>query len=97
MLDMAGNTLDEFLKNLNNLHAQVGVTLPKLKPPSFEIENVRDKVWRVHYHSDRSGLTSMMIGLLKGLAQRFGLQASVVVEAVSGQDSDHDVYLLTAH
>ena len=71
--------------------------MPQLKPPSFEIENVQDKVWRVHYHSDRSGLTSMMIGLLKGLAQRFGQQADVIVESANGQDGDHDVYLLTVH
>ncbi len=97
MLDMAGSSLDEFLKNLNNLHSQVAVTLPELKPPSFKIDNVEEKIWRVHYHSDRAGLTSMMVGLLKGLAQRFGQEGEVVVEAINGEGSDHDVYLLTVH
>ena len=97
MLDMAGSSLDEFLKNLNSLHSQVELKLPELKPPSFEIENIDQGAWRVHYHSDRAGLTPMMVGLLKGLAQRFGHEGEVEIEASCAQGGDHDIYRLTIH
>lgn len=36
LMDMSGDNLPEFLQNLDNLHAGVGVSFPQLKPPSFE-------------------------------------------------------------
>ncbi len=38
MLDMSGDTLPEFLENLDDMHARVGVIFPRLQPPSFEVE-----------------------------------------------------------
>lgn len=36
LMDMSGDNLPEFLQNLDNLHAGVGVSFSQLKPPSFE-------------------------------------------------------------
>ena len=77
LLSMMGNTLEEFLENLDSMHARVGGTMPQLVPPSFEREPQPDGSSILHYRSDREGLAPMVLGLLKGLAKRFGVRLEV--------------------
>jgi hypothetical protein len=77
LLDMSGDNLPEFLQNLDNLHARVGVSFPKLKPPSFDCaENSEDEL-SLEYRSEREGLAPMVIGLVKGLGDRFETEVDV--------------------
>ncbi|XZN91688.1 MAG: heme NO-binding domain-containing protein [Microcoleus sp.] len=71
ILDMAGDTLPEFLENLDDLHTRIGVQFPKLQPPSFECTEVSENVIDLHYQSTREGLAPMVVGLVKGLGDRF--------------------------
>lgn len=77
MMDMGGDTLPEFLENLDNLHARVGVSFPKLQPPSFECTNMEENSLSLHYRSDREGLTPMIFGLIKGLGTRLDTEVHV--------------------
>ena len=43
MLKLAGDNFSEFVQNLDNLHARVGLSFPKLKPPGFHCTEVTDK------------------------------------------------------
>jgi hypothetical protein len=70
-LYLGGETLDVFLGNLNKLHTQVKQLFPDLRPPSFSIEKNKDKEFHLFYRSEREGLTPMVVGLLKGLADYF--------------------------
>lgn len=70
-LGLMGDTLEEFLDNLDALHARVGMTMPGLVPPSFSREEIGPDEWILHYSSEREGLAPMVTGLLKGLARRF--------------------------
>ncbi|MEE2939835.1 MAG: heme NO-binding domain-containing protein [Planctomycetota bacterium] len=82
-LGMMGDTLEEFLDNLDALHVRVGMSMPGLIPPSFSREKVADDEWLLHYTSERAGLAPMVIGLLKGLARRF--EEDVELEALEGR------------
>lgn len=84
LLDLSGSTFDEFLGNLDALHARVGFTLPGMRPPSFTCVGVAPGRYRLHYRSERSGLAPMVRGLLFGLADRFG--QDVVIEQVGTRD-----------
>lgn len=77
LLSMMGNTLDEFLDNLDTMHARIGGTMPELVPPSFEREPQEDGSSILHYRSPREGLAPMVIGLVKGLAKRYGVKIDV--------------------
>lgn len=77
LLSMMGDTLEEFLENLDSMHARVGTTMPQLVPPSFEREPQPDGSSILHYRSDRAGLAPMVLGLLRGLAKRFTVQIEV--------------------
>ncbi|AVH65972.1 heme NO-binding protein [Nostoc sp. 'Peltigera membranacea cyanobiont' 213] len=94
MMDMSGDTLPEFLENLDNLHARVGVSFPKLQPPSFECTDMEENSLSLHYRSDREGLTPMVIGLIKGLGTRFDTEVHITQTLNRDEGAEHDEFLV---
>lgn len=94
MIDMSGEDLPEFLENLDNLHARVGVTFPKLQPPSFECTEMEEQSLTLHYRSSREGLTPMVVGLVKGLGERFDTEVEITQTQSTDTGADHDEFLL---
>lgn len=92
LLEMTGNTLTEFLANLDNLHTRVSLAMPELRPPSFEYEEVSERLARIHYRSEREGLSPMVVGLLKGLAVRFNTSVDIKHVEDRSSGSEHDVF-----
>lgn len=88
LLTMMGVSLDEFLDNLDSMHARIGSTMPKLQPPSFEREPQPDGSCILHYRSEREGLAPMVRGLIRGLAGRFGI--SIEVEQLPATQAGHE-------
>lgn len=85
LLDMWGDNLVDFLKNMNNLHARVSLSFPELKPPSISVSETTDSSFKLHYRSDREGLAPFVVGLLRGLGARFGVAVEVSEHARSEQ------------
>jgi len=96
LLDLSGRSFEEFLFNLDNLHTRLGLSMPALRPPSFECEKLDEKTYRLHYRSEREGLTPMVVGLIKGLADKFGHGVAIRLDVERGQtpDADHDEFLI---
>ncbi|AUS99123.1 heme NO-binding protein [Nostoc sp. CENA543] len=94
MMDMSGDTLPEFLENLDNLHARVGVSFPKLQPPSFECSDVDEDALKLHYRSDREGLAPMVLGLVKGLGTRFDTEVEITQTQSRDNGAEHDEFLV---
>lgn len=94
MMDMGGDTLPEFLENLDELHARVGINFPKLVPPSFECHEVEENQLELHYHSSREGLAPMVTGLVKGLGQKFDTEVKVTQTSSREQGSEHDTFVI---
>mgnify|MGYP002777753412 CR=1 FL=1 len=94
LLNSAGKSLPEFVENLDNLHARVGLSFPQLRPPSFDCEHSSETAMDLHYHSDREGLAPMVIGLLHGLGKRFHTQVQVSQTQFREQGADHDVFAI---
>ena len=97
LMDMAGDSLPEFLQNLDDLHARVGVTFPQLRPPSFDTEECDSGApgqgtMHLHYHSQRQGLAPMVMGLVEGLGERFETPVQVQQLADRQSGADHDVF-----
>lgn len=92
LMEMAGASLPEFLHNLDDLHARVGVNFPQLQPPSFDAEDQGEGAMHLHYHSRREGLAPMVIGLVEGLGDRFQTPVQVQQLACRSQGADHDVF-----
>ncbi|MEM7205546.1 MAG: heme NO-binding domain-containing protein [Planctomycetota bacterium] len=94
LLDASGRSFDEFLDQLDALHSRVGLTLPNLRPPSFVVERGEPGAWRLRYYSERVGLAPMVVGLVRGLADRFGMEVDVMLEAPRSAESDCDVFAI---
>tara|TARA_R110002073_G_scaffold156134_1_gene311448 strand:+ start:601 stop:1221 length:621 start_codon:yes stop_codon:yes gene_type:complete len=92
LLTMMGSTLDEFLDNLDSMHARIAGTMPELMPPSFERETCDDGSSILHYRSEREGLAPMVLGLLKGLARRF--EVSIEIEQLAVNEAGHARFLV---
>lgn len=92
LMEIAGSSLPEFLHNLDDLHARVGVNFSKLVPPSFDAEEAEPGTMHLHYHSKRQGLAPMVIGLVEGLGQRFETPVDVEQLACRSEGADHDVF-----
>lgn len=97
LLEVSGNSLTEFLENLDNMHAQVGLIFPALRPPSFRVTDIGADRLTLHYFSERQGLSAMVIGLLEGLEAHFQLSISAHQTADKSAGADHDIFEVTFH
>lgn len=89
LMEMVGTTFVEFLSNLDNLHRRLGDIMPLLNPPSFTIKKVEEGLIELQYKSKREGLNAMVVGLLKGLGNRFDLQGIDIVQGQTGKEADY--------
>ena len=86
LMDAAGGDLGDFLENLDAMHARVMLSYPDLVPPSFRLSDRTDGSMSLHYSSTRVGLEPLVIGLLKGLADRFDVRIEVRQRSERGAD-----------
>ena len=89
-----GNDLFTFLKNLDNLHLNIGNVMPELKPPSFKSTDITTNSLKLHYYSDRVGLHPFVEGLIVGLAEHFNQSVQVQLVAPKSTNNDHDIFLV---
>jgi hypothetical protein len=92
LLDVSGRSLVDFLENLDNMHAQLGLILPALHPPSFRVADVTAESLVLHYFSERPSLAAMVVGLLEGLEAHFDLDIKVRQIADRANGADHDIF-----
>lgn len=94
LMAMSGDTLPEFLQNLDDLHTRVGISFPKLQPPSFDCEEVEEQTIHLHYHSHREGLAPMVVGLVKGLGTHLNTDVEVTQTQSKSDGADHDEFTI---
>jgi hypothetical protein len=95
LLGMFGDNMKDFLKNLDSMHARMGTTFPKLRPPSFVCRDIDATTSELEYHSERAGLTPFVVGLLKGLGKYFETPVDIKVIGTKSESVSHDTFLLT--
>jgi hypothetical protein len=88
LMAILGNDLVEALENIDNLHSRVAFAFPDLLPPSFWITDKEGHSLVLHYQSVRTGMAPMILGLVRGLARRYG-QAVEVRHLDSPSDNHH--------
>lgn len=67
LLKSGGNSLPEYLNNLNMTHFRLKNMLPNMISPKFNVTNITDYSLVLTYISNRNGLEYMLIGIIKGL------------------------------
>lgn len=94
VLDMSGQDFLAFIKNLNNMHARIGLWMPDLKPPSFLVTDEKPGAFKLQYRSSRSGYAPMVKGLLKGLGERFNTDVTVDHARGANQGLDYEEFIV---
>lgn len=92
-LNLAGDTLPEFLNNLNNLHTRVALAFQSLRPPEFNVIEDNGESLRLQYISPREGLAPFVLGLLDGLGELF-CQDMEIEHTLKREDCGHDEFLV---
>lgn len=77
LMDLFGQDFKACLKNLNQLHMRMGMTLPQLSPPNFVYREISENIIELEYQSKRKGLSPMVQGLLEGLATKYKVKAEI--------------------
>jgi hypothetical protein len=78
LLAMAGRDFETLVNNLDDMHAKIKVSLPTIRPPSFDCVRRDDGLLEISYHSEREGLFPFVEGILEGLAADFGEQVDII-------------------
>ena len=76
------------------MHARLSLSMPEMRPPSFVCEQLGDDEIRLEYWSERAGLAPMVVGLLEGLGEMYGVPVSVDQTVDSAQGADHDEFVI---
>lgn len=95
MMSHMGDSLPDFLKNLDMLHRRVSGMMPHLQPPHFYTENETERSIDLVYNSHRRGLVPMLRGLVIGLGKRFELQTTVSVLDVDSEKGTKAILRIT--
>ncbi|KAL6076242.1 Heme NO-binding protein [Balamuthia mandrillaris] len=75
LLNLAGKTLPEVLNNINRMHGHLKASpLHQMSPPTFRCTQEKPNRLRLHYIpgvASRVALAPLVIGIVKGLAERY--------------------------
>jgi len=94
IFDTMGRSLAAFLVNLDTMHARLSLSMPEMRPPSFVCEQLDDDRIRLEYWSERPGLAPMVVGLLDGLGEMYGVTVFVEQTVDRAEGADHDEFLI---
>lgn len=94
LLAAGGSTVGEFIAHLPHLHDRIALIYPNLVPPRFEVTDRTERSLRLHYLTDRPGLTPFVEGLLRGLGRLYETAVAVTLLESRSAGADHDVFLV---
>ena len=60
----------DFMNGLDNLHAYLRTSYPKMRTPSFFVDNETAYGMRLHYRSKRKGYLHYVMGQIKAVIQK---------------------------
>lgn len=92
LMQAAGTNLKDFLVYLPNFHTRVNLIFPHLNPPRFLCSEIQETSLKLHYFSDRRGLSPFVLGLVDGLGQYFNTPVVVSQESFWSSDGEHDIF-----
>ncbi|MGE5540599.1 MAG: heme NO-binding domain-containing protein [Gemmatimonas sp.] len=94
LMQFGGRTFEEFVANLDQMHAKIKFSLPELEPPMFRISDSTPGEFRLHYHSKRAGLAPLVKGMMRGLGKTFGVLVEMTLARSRADGHDHDEFLV---
>ncbi len=91
-IDGVGDTLADFLSNLDELHARISVMMPQLAPPAFSVRSATGGSFELIYTSERAGLAPMVLGIVRALARYKGRGVQIALTAPREPGGSRDTF-----
>ena len=92
LLQFAGTTVREFIGNVDLIHANVAASMPGLKVPTIDVEDIQEDHFLVHYRSPRDGFAPMLVGMLEGIALHCESRIEIEHRHRKSDGADHDIF-----
>ncbi|MCP5072149.1 MAG: heme NO-binding protein [Rhodobacteraceae bacterium] len=80
LLRFGGDTFEEFLHSLEDVHDRAKLALPDLDVPHLRLEPHSETQLTLHYRFAKLGFGTVFLGLLRGMADDYG--ALVVIDHI---------------
>jgi hypothetical protein len=77
LLSSGGNNFREFILNLPIFHNRIMMMYPRLSPPEFMVSDVAENTLKLHYISNRKGLSDFVYGLISGLGKFYATEVKI--------------------
>ena len=93
-LRLLGRSLQDFLTNLDALHDHLSIIYPQMDAPSFRCTGgFKKSEFLLHYYSDRVGLESIVMGIVKSIAREYyNTEVEMRLLVQKGPESDHSIF-----
>ena len=93
ILKVLGRHMTDFLNGLDNLHEYLRFSYPKLRPPSFFVEEESLTGLTLHYRSKRKGYVHYVKGQIRQVGKMF-YNTKVDIDVVSVQETDNMTHVV---
>ncbi|XP_060566942.1 soluble guanylate cyclase 88E-like isoform X2 [Ruditapes philippinarum] len=87
ILKVLGRHMTDFLNGLDNLHEYLRFSYPKLRPPSFFVEEETTSGLTLHYRSKRKGYVHYVKGQIRQVGALF-YNTKVDIDVISEEETD---------
>ncbi len=89
LLRFGGDTFEEFLHSLDDLHDRANLALPELDFPNLELHDYSASSYCLQYSWGQRGFGTLVLGILRAMADDYG--ALVLLEHSTIQREDGDI------
>jgi guanylate cyclase soluble subunit beta len=94
LLNFGGESVAEFLSNLDDMHDHISTSFTDFIPPSFKVDSANEQEIKLTYRSERSGLTPFVRGILLGMKQRFQQSFDLTEKVLTSDGSGEETKFL---
>ncbi len=77
LLQLGGARFEEFLEALPNVYEHLKIAIPELEMPLMHLEENGEGDYGVHFISPRDGYGEVCLGLLRAMADQYGVLVTV--------------------
>ncbi|MEO6026316.1 MAG: heme NO-binding domain-containing protein [Candidatus Binatia bacterium] len=91
-LTTAGRTLRDVLLNLDRMHEKISLNYPHVRQPTFWCTDVTPAGFVLHYTSPRAGLSSLVMGIVRGLARMHHTHVEIEHRRRLADGAPHDEF-----
>ena len=93
ILKVLGRHMTDFLNGLDNLHEYLRFSYPKLRPPSFFVEEETVNGLTLHYRSKRKGYVHYVKGQIRQVGIMF-YSTKVDIDVINLEETEHMTHVI---